>query len=525
MSGTVSSKAVIISEDSGFLRDLKDVVIASPTHDQTIGYDATNWISASVSLDDLSDVSLKDVSHNDVLIWDASTNQWKNGKLTSLLTTANEIVNGIVSIKISVYAGAQGDAAKSLCVAFTGQEESGYTLTMASCGDNNAVYKKEPADLTFTFLTTLNIGDRYTHNLPAGTVFASEKGLAGCTAPFPTPFGVSCLTDTYFRFYAFRFNVYVYATSAGRDSLVTLYASDETTIVDGPKFIRSYGSTTLLCNTNDEFVVKSTTDIFCGTGTSISSITVNANVDVRLIPPMKTELIVHNRFNRVSAQFADTSVTYYKRNMESGTVTVQSGTPFLLGSTTTAGSDARFANNGWLILRSDKPICSFTGADNHGWNATEAWPMEFLAQRFPIYSTIDTNVIYSLSGINVCSPYEGTARIYNEARTLVHTFEYTRGTSPPVTPGDQAYPAAGQSSPGNDGYASLQGGWIDTSTPAVCVINFNGASGFGASDNGDETVIPGTSPEHLKAVIRKDPDGFLRRRTIDTNGNETWVVC
>ncbi|CAM9702471.1 unnamed protein product, partial [Ectocarpus sp. 6 AP-2014] len=508
------------------LSQLSDVVITSATHNTSIKYDSTNWVNTPYTLPDLRDTNLNNVSHNDVLIWNSETSRWENGKLSSLLSTLAGVVDGIVSIKLSIYVGEQGDPAKSLCVAFTDNLEAGNTLAIASCGDNNAVYKKEPTDSTFTFLTTLNRGERYLDNLPAGTVFISDKGIAGCTDPYPTPFGVSCIADTYFRFYAFRQNVLVYATSAGRDALVTLLASDETTVVDGPHFINAYGSVILACNANDEFVITSTTDIFCGTATYTTNI-LNAVLDTRLIPPMRTELIVHNRGSRVTAQFADTTVTWYRQNMQQDSVTVNGGTPLTIGSAARAGTDTNVANQGWLILRSDKPISCFSGADGAGSQAIAAWPVEFLAQMFPIYSYIDTTLSFRQAGINVCSPYEGEARIYDSNRTLVFTFPYTRGTSPPATPNDQLYPAAGQSNPGTDGYATLSGGWIETTTPAVCVINFIGtpATEFGFSDNGDETLIPGTSPAELKAVIIKDPDGFLRRRDIDNAGVETWAVC
>ena len=523
MSGTLSTRLVVINQDSGYLDQFTDVVITSASHDHTIKYDSTNWINSSITLSDLSDMNLNSLSHNDILIWNSTTSQWENGKITSLLTTLGEVVDGVVAIKLSVFTGERGDAAQSLCVAFTDSVESGFTLAMASCGDNNAIYKKEPTDASFSFLTTLNRGQIHQDNFPAGTVFKSSKGLTGCTDPFPTPFGVSCLAATYFRFYAFRNSVLVYATSAGRDSLVTLYAGDETTVIDGPNFVSAYGSTTLECNANTEFVIVSTTDIFCGTGTYNADAS-NPNIDTRLIPPMRTELIVHNRQNRVTAQFTDTSVTWYRQNMTQGTVTVNAGTPFQIGNNANAGTNGDFANQGWLILRSDKPISSFCGADGAGAQATEAWPLEFLAQMFPIYSTIGTNTNFDLASINIASPYEGEARVYDSTGTLVVTFPITRGTTPAATPDDQLYPAAGQSNPDSGGYPALTGGWVETTVPSVCVMNFIGDSVF-TSDNGDENVIPGTSPDEFKAQIRRDPDGFLRRRDIDVSGNEVWTIC
>lgn len=532
MSGTVSSRTVVINENSMVLNQFKDVVITSPGHDQSIKYDlnSSNWVnSGTIGLQDLSDMSITAVSHNDVLIWDSTLNSWENGKLSSLLTTLEAVVNGIVAIKLSVYIGERGDSAKALSVAFTDGVEHGSTLAMASCADNNAVYKKEPNDMSFTFLTTLSRGEIYNDSLPAGTVFRSEKGLAGCTSPFPMPFGVSCLAATYFRFYAFRLDVYVFVTSAGRDALVTLYASDESTIVDGPKFMSAYGSAELHCNANTEFVIVSTTDVFCGTGTiNSNSTSLSKSIDVRLIPPMRCELIVHNRGNRVTAQETGTSVTWYRQNMSQGTLNINAGTPLQIGTVARAGTDEDYANQGWLILRSSAPISSFAGADGAGGCAVEGWPIEFLSQMFPIYATLSgTHTRFDQCGINICSPYEGECRIYDSSGVLLFTFPYTRGTTPPATPEDQMYPAAGQSNPATDGYAEMVGGWVETTTPSVCVINFIGTAtgSFGQIDGGDETLIPGTTPDELRAVIRKDGDNFLRRRDIDASGVETWNVC
>jgi len=140
------------------------------------------------------------VVHNDVLIWNSTLDQWENGKLSSLLSTLEAVVSGITAIRLSVYIGSElGDSARSLSVAFTDQTENGQSLTLASCGDNNSIYKKDPDEINFTFLTTLNLGEVYTNNLPAGTVFSSDHGIAGASDPFPMPFGVSVLSDTYFR--------------------------------------------------------------------------------------------------------------------------------------------------------------------------------------------------------------------------------------------------------------------------------------------------------------------------------------
>ena len=526
MSGTISTRLVEISESSGFFSQLTDVVITDASHDQTIKYDgSTNWVnSATVSIADLGDIGLNSVAHNDVLIWNSSTSSWENGKLTSLLTTLEAVVNGIVAIKLSVYIGEElGDSAKALAVAFTDEVESGFTMAISSCGDNNAIYKKEPADVGFAFLTTLNKGQRLDLALPAGTVFRSDKGIAGFSCPFPMPFGISNLSDTYFRFYALRSANVVHVTSAGRDSLVSLYASDESTLVSGPTFISAYGSAVLTCNANAEFVVKSTTAVFCGTkGDRGAGVTNNRFIDMRLVPPMATELLVHSRNNRVSAQFSDTEVTYYRRNMTTGNFTVQGGTPLAIGGLT--GNQTDYNPDGFLILRAQKPITAFSGADSVGWESTPAWPLTALSQVFPILSTIGTSTDLGRASITIASPYEGSCVVYSEAGVALHSFTITRGTSPPSVPGDQQFPAAGQFSPQADLGSAVNSGYIESNVPCICICNFDGSAIF-TGDAGDEIIIPGSTPDDIRAVIRKDPDGFLRRRDIDTSGVEVWSLC
>lgn len=523
MSGTVSTRLVQINEASGFLNQLTDVVITTASHDQTIKYDSTNWVNTTVALSDLGDMNLSSVSHNDVLIWNSVSNAWENGKLTSLLTTLEAVVNGIVSIKLSVYIGEElGDSAKALAVAFTDDVESGYTMAIGSCTDHNAIYKKEPTDTGFSFLATLNKGQRLDLTLPAGTVFKSD-GIAGFSCPFPMPFGISNLSSNYFRFYALRNDNVVHVTSAGRDSLVTLLASDETTVVSGPTFISAYGSAVLTCNANAEFVVKSTTDVFCGTKgvRNVADGTANKYIDMRLVPPMATELIVHSRNNRLSARFANTAVTYHRRNMTTGNFTVQGGTPLSIAGAT--GNQSGYLPDGWLILRGDKPFSGFSGADSSGWEATHAVPLTALAQLFPIVSAIGGNTSFHRSSISLASPYEGTCNVYSEAKEVIGTFTLTRGTSPPGSPDDQLYPAAGQWNPQVSLGTTIQSGYIEVNVPCVCICNFEGSSKF--SDQGDEMVVPGSTPEDIRAQIRKDPDGFLRRRDIDAAGLESWVLC
>lgn len=108
----------------------------------------TRQVNTTVSFSELSDISLASVSHNDVMIWNSVAGTWENGKLASLLTTLEAVVNGIIAIKMSVYIGERGDSAKALSVAFTEVVEGGFTMSLGSCGDNNAIYKISPSDKT-----------------------------------------------------------------------------------------------------------------------------------------------------------------------------------------------------------------------------------------------------------------------------------------------------------------------------------------------------------------------------------------
>lgn len=302
-----------------------------------------------------------------------------------------------------------------------------------------------------------------------------------------------------------------------------LLASDETTVVDGPTFISAYGSAVLTCNANAEFVVKSTTGVFCGTKgvRDVADGTANKYIDMRLVPPMATQLIVHSRNNRLSARFANTAVTYHRRNKTTGNFTVQGGTPLSIAGAT--GNQAGYLPDGWLILRGDKPFSGFSGADASGFEATPGWPLTALAQLFPIVSAIGGNTSFHRSSISLASPYEGTCNVYSEAKEVIGTFTLTRGTSPPGSPDDQLYPAAGQWNPQVSLGTTIQSGYIEVNVPCVCICNFEGSSKF--SDQGDEMLVPGSTPDEIRAQIRKDPDGFLRRRDIDAAGIESWVLC
>ena len=226
-------------------------------------------------------------------------------------------------------------------------------------------------------------------------------------------------------------------------------------------------------------------------------------------------------------------VRWYRRNGETGSVTVQGGTPRGIytgtinedvGATNNnAGSDREYIPSGWLILKSDKPISCFSGADGAGSNSTPGWPINQLSQLFPNPATVSDRERLDQSSVSICSPYEGTATVYGSDGVIITTFEITRAV-PVSSTNDQLFPAAGQWNPFQTGTTDWTGGWVQTNVPSVAVFNFMD-NPIHTLDNGDETLIPGVTPDEIKAEIIQDASGIYRRRDIDASGIETWNIC
>lgn len=522
---------------------IEDVVITTQVHNNVIRFNeettdptyVDGFVNKTSNIETVSDVNSSLTpshntlfSYNDNLVDNSAISGWKEKTISELLESFQVTVEGLIAIRQSLRRGIQGHPALSDQVAFTDFLQGGKTMSIGSCGDNNIIFKRELTDSDFVFLTVLSKGEIFDMNFAAGTIFRSTKGIVGYSMRAPLPFGLASLSSNYFRLYALRNTVYIYATSAGLESVVTLYASDETTIVDGPDTIPPYGSTILVCNANTEFVVKSTTNVYCGssaennTGTAI-------NLDHRLIPPMTNEVITWNRNNRITAQELNTSVRWYRRNGETGIFTVNAGTPVRIDTgtineepgPTNAGNDPDYGVDGCLILRANKPISGFSGADGAGGESTPSWPLDQLGQLFANPANIDDDVRADRSSVTIGSPYEGTATVYSSAGVILDTFTLTRTVTPATTSDDQLYPASGQWQPVNISLADWLGGWVEVNVPSFCVMNLTGPVGI----VGDEMVIPGVTPEEIRAEIITDANGLLRRRDIDASGVETWNIC
>ena len=544
-SGTLNVNSLVASE-IGTLNQFEDTSLSTETHQEFLAYNDSGidpssgdgFVNKNMAIENLNNVISSSTPNNDVLLTyndtavdSSNATGWIGKKVSDILESFQVTVEGLVTIGMSLDRGRKGNVAVTDCVAFTGDLVGGNTMSLASCGDNNMIMKREPTDADFVFMDVLNKGEITNLQYPAGTIFRSKKGISGFSSPFPMPFGISSLSDTYFRMFALRQAVSVYATSAGLESVVTLYASDETTIVDGPYTIPPYGTATLACNGNTEFVVIATKNVYCGTIGYRGVFATNDYIDMRLVPPMALKIITFSRNCRVSARFDNTVVRWYRRNGETGVFTMNAGTPIPIYTGTineeagpaNAGNNADYAADGCVILEANKPISGFSGADSQGWEATHAWPVDQLAQVFPNPSTIDNNADAGRSSITISSVYEGTASVYDATNTFIASFNITR-TVAVTTAEDQLYPASGQWKPVDSGLTNLVGGYVEVNVPAYCVMNFNGSAVWTA-DAGDEIVITGSTPEEIRAEIIKDSNGIFRRRDIDAAGVETWNIC
>lgn len=469
-------------------------------------------------------------NHNQLFTYSALVSSWTDNTLSDLLDSFEVTVEGLVSIQRSIQKGLQGNPGLSDLVAFTDVVENGFTMGICSAGDNNAVFKRELTDADFVFMAVLNKGEIRNLSYPKGTIFRSTKGLSGFSSTFPTPMGISSLSSNYFRFYAFRQDVFVAVASAGLETVVTLYSSNGSTVVDGPTTLSPYGSTTLACNANAEFIVVATENVYCAT---FAEHTTNGlTIDQRLVPPMATEMIVWNRFARVTAQETNTAVRWYRQNGDTGVFTVNAGTPIAIytgsineeAGPTNCGSSSDYAVDGCLILRADKPISAFSGADGAGWCCTPCWPLKQLAQLFPNPANLNDNTRGRTSSVTIGSNFEGNFKVFDSSGTLLATIPITRPVTPATTADEQLYPAAGQFQPADIGLANWLGGWVEVNVPSFCVMNFSGSSVW-TSDAGDEMAITGVTPAYLRAGLIRDSAGLYRRRDIDAAGVESWNVC
>ena len=523
-SGTLRLGRFIVTDESFSLNELVDVTAETPSSGETIVYkdnavDAgftTGWHATPLTTNDLSDAQTTTVIQNDLLSYNVNATDptfgdgWFPKNVGSIFSDLDATVNSIVGLNTAKLQAESGNPAKTDMVLMTAVAgPGGITCSIGSNGSNNIVSKKEPSEGSFTFVQVLGRGERVDLMYPAGTVLRSTKGIYGFSGPYPNGLGPQSFALAQIQFYvsdAATLNL----VSLGTEVTLSLLSADRSTTLSGPTIVAAYQTATVALPATGEYFLSSS-------GPVCASVN-EGDTGLRVLVPMTTDLMSWNTFSVVSALEPGTTVTYYRRNGTTGTVSVSPGTAVDLG----AGADTQLSPNGCVRVTSDKPISLYTGSDGTGSQCTSGCPVSQTSQLFSNPSRIGTSNTYSLDGIAVASLYEGTATVYSSAGVVIDTFDYVRSIAV-TTAADQIYPAAGRWKPSDATTATAwDGGWIETSTPAIAIFNSNGSTWGGG---GKEYMVLGTSPDEIKADIKRDGNGISRRRDIDNAGGVAWAVC
>jgi hypothetical protein len=276
--------------------------------------------------------------------------------------------------------------------------------------------------------------------------------------------------------------------------------------------------------------------------------------DTRLIMPLTSDGIVYAKSGYISAPYANTVVAYYERDGDSGNFGVSPGSPVRLAGIP-VGQDGDYEPDGATRMIAQGLISGFSGADGAGNGATPMIPVKSLSQVVPQPYWIPESNEGRRSGVAIASPYTGTAKIYewNPATAqadLAYTVELRRGNDgggiPLTSPSVQRFPVAGLVAKepllsADVSVVQLSGqlgaGYIVADVPIVVIAqaaNSDTAPTDVRSQNGtttsailtsrDETLMLGVTPKTLKAEVTQDTDAYLRKRTIDNTGVETWPL-
>jgi hypothetical protein len=93
--------------DNTVLNDIIDVVLTSPTPQQSLVFNGTNWINSTLAIDNLSDVDTSTTLPSDgqVLTWDQAGTKWKPVSLSSDVNTtyaiSAETATGGVNVRLT----------------------------------------------------------------------------------------------------------------------------------------------------------------------------------------------------------------------------------------------------------------------------------------------------------------------------------------------------------------------------------------------------------------------------------------
>lgn len=377
--------------------------------------------------------------------------------------------------------------------------EGADTCRICAGEDYTTIEIHPPGDPQWQYLATIKRrGQRINATIPTGS---GLRALSGGSIAVMTGFGfggdynfVPCAYAEYAArqhlFFAFRSSDggagWVETTTFSEAADVELV--DNTGAVVDTLSLPAYSYGRMVTQGNVEHLIRATAPVSAVVRARSGS------YDIRIVYPPTTKLICHLRNGRVTALEDNTSI---ELRTSSGAVLAGTSSP---GNAYSMNGNAGYNPDSWAVITGDGPFTASSTADGKGLSSTSGVPFEFLAQMFPITHQTGPSTNPAESGISVASPWEGAWRAYDETGVIVHTgFMSRRGGTT-----DQTFPAADQWVPGASNYG-VDGGWVEMDVPGVLVYNgYPHSHGYtGASSDGSEWNLSGTTPDRLRTIFRE----------------------
>lgn len=400
--------------------------------------------------------------------------------------------------------------------------------------------------------------------LTDGAILTSTQGFYGVSeqsnaaqdehGPMPLfSYGLSFDFSFLYGFRDFGLNDgLIHIVNGPLDNVITLTLGDGT-LVQGQQDIAlaPWEKTVLTGDGDQEYILRGTNPMMAGVQAGMVAGDLKDN---RLVMPLTNDGITWPRKGFLSAPYDGTLVDYFVRDGASGSLNdgagVSPGSPLDIAASPpigTGANDIRYRPNGATRFRARGLISAFSGADGFGSEATPLIPVTAMAQvtAQPFHIQDANNGGYS--GIAMASCYPCEAKIYEydpETKTLVLKYEValTRDGVTLDAPEKQYHPAAAAvSNETAHGAVELDGplrpGVIVSTAPIMAIAqngdpdlqpeirSQSGTATTSINTSGDETLMLGWTPDTLQAQITSDTAGFLRRRLLDNNGQESWPLA
>lgn len=400
--------------------------------------------------------------------------------------------------------------------------------------------------------------------LSNGAIITATQGFYGYSENVsgsnesPMPLLSYGLSFDFTFFFGFRNSTngegFAYVVNGPLDNVVTLTTGAGVTVLGQENIAMTpWEYRVFNLDGNQEYIFDATNPIMACTAANMD---VPQFYDCRLIMPLTNDGITWPRSGFISAPFDNTQVAFYVRDGAEGFINSTAGTGVSPGSPVdfdagigvgTGASERDYEPNGATRVRAVGLVSAYSGADSAGLEASPLMPTSAMSQVVAQPFIVQDNGDGGNSGVAIASPYEGTAQIFewNQGTNqldLAYTVPLTRNGVTVTAQEDQFHPASGGVMNNSvSGVVTLvgnlnpgivvadvpitvvaQGGLVDTTTT---FRSQNGTTATNPAHEDDETLMLGITPTQIAVEIREDANGILRRRTIDSAGSETWVVC